>query len=562
MLTSWSRPTGAVWWLTTAVMVVALAAGFGGPQPAAAAGLALRVGLGWDRWAVEVAGAPGAGIRPAGGAALWPVAPDQGQAPEAVVAGPGSYRLATAAPALVAAGTDSSVLARAASVTAMRTIRFFGETRAPGGALAPTVRPARLGSTWYCLLPGGGRQSGLGAAGWPNLELLWPTAPGRTTSLPTDLCALALTGEGRGLIHPVGGTVSIQSRVPGEWVRHAGRPYRGRLEILRAGSLGLLSVVNHVDMEEYLLGVVPSEMPASWPLEALKAQAVAARTYAASNLGRHARSGFDLCFDIHCQAYGGVAVEHAATSTAVRQTAGTVATYGGRLINAVYHAHAGGATDSSRVIWGAAEPYLVGTTRTYERPYHWTTTNSRREVEQVVARHVSDLPDGLFPVLELVPHTFTAGGRATRVTVEGAAATSQITANQLRNSLGTYRLRSGNFRATPVWVVALWEGISACGGLEAVLPVVTWVPGSHGTGVLVWQQPAETGEPANGLGQEAAATLGWLEPSFFVFAGEGFGHGVGMSQWGAREMAAQGFDHRAILTNFYAGVSLTGNYGR
>jgi len=561
MLKLWSCPKRVTWWLAATAIAIALVAGLAGPRAAAAAGLTLRVGLGWDRWAVEVTGAPVAGIRPAPGAALWPASPNQDPAPEAVVAGPGTYRLASAAPTVVAAGTDSSVLARSASVTAMRTVRFSGTTTAPD-APAPTVKPAKIGSTWYCRLSDGHLQSGLSAAGWPHLQLLWPTAPGRTSAFPTHLCALALTGEGRGLVHPVAGAVSVQPRVPGEWVRHAGKPYRGRLEILVAGSLGLLSVVNHVDMEDYLLGVVPSEMPASWPLEALKAQAVAARTYAASNLGRHARSGFDLCFDIHCQAYGGVAVEHAATSTAVRQTAGLVATYGGRLINAVYHAHAGGATDSSRVIWGSAEPYLVGTTRTYERPYHWTISNSRREVERVVARHVSDLPDGLFPVLELVPHTFTAGGRATRVTVEGAAATSQITANQLRNSLGTYRLRSGNFTATPVWVAAVWEATSACGGLEAVLPVVTWVPGAHGTGVLVWQQQAATGGPPNGPGQEAAATLGWLEPSFFVFAGEGFGHGVGMSQWGAREMAVQGFDYRAILTNFYAGVSLTSNYGR
>lgn len=543
------------------------------PSSASAAPLSIRIGLAWDRWAADVSGQVRDGLTLNPRNPLWPgvAAPASAAAPQ----GRGRYAVATANEAVAMVATDSRWLAGASAVTLSRS-----GSAAPAALTAPT-RPAtpqlaRLGGLWYCLatdaagLPLAPRDAArLAAAGWPTFEVSWPAPPGRSGTAAAA-CAVRLDGATAGLVYTARLPLPITAETTTAFVRHAATDYRGQLTALRAGTRNLFSVVNTVGVEDYLLGVVPSEMPASWPLEALKAQSVAARTYAIRNLGRHGGQGFDLCWDIHCQAYGGVPNEHSGTNQAVRATSGVVATYGGRLINAVYHAHSGGATDSSAVIWGAAEPYLVGTSRTYEKPYLWTATNRREDVERIVTAALAatgaQVPEGLFPVLKLTPTNYTAGGRATRVVVNGPGAQATITVSRLRSGLGTYRLREAKFGAWLVSTSWVWPQWTAAAGVTAAQPAVTWLPGARGEGVLVWQGAALGGAAAGATAASGAnlagAALGLASPGHFVFSGQGFGHGVGMSQWGAREMAVLGFRYDAILKNFYQGISLVGNYGR
>ncbi len=548
--------------LVTIVLSVSPAAGPARPAEAAPP-LAIRIGLAWDRWAAECAGQPSSGIGSAAPAWRWPAA-EKGVAavsPEGVSPARGSYLVGTAGPAVALAATDSAWLARSAQAAAARAA-VRGNTAGIAWGVGTVLR--RAGPTWYCLLdPAAGdaatvaaAAAGMTQAGWPAFTLDWPRSPGAPGPSGSGV-AIALDGGHAGMPFPTSFPALFSAAQDGSPVRHAGQPYRGALQVVRAGERGLFSVINRLDIEDYLLGVVPSEMPAAWPIEALKAQAVAARTYAVANLGKHASRGFDLCDDIHCQAYLGYNNEYASPTAAVRATAGVVATYGGRLINAVYHAHAGGATDSSAVIWGSAEPYLAGTDRTYEKPYYWTASDSRGEVERVVATAFPDgVPEGLFPLLRMTPTHFTAGHRALRVDLHGAGASAQMTSSKLRAGLGTYRLRDANFGAWAVWVAVLWPDAGAAAALEAAQQVVTWAPGARGEGVVVTYVDGDGGKaPIPG-------TLSWLDPAFFVFSGQGFGHGVGMSQWGAREMAAVGKSYREILTNFYRGITLAGNYGR
>jgi stage II sporulation protein D len=137
--------------------------------------------------------------------------------------------------------------------------------------------------------------------------------------------------------------------------------YRGRVEIL-PNRQGRLSVVNTLDLETYLRGVVPKEMGAwEFPaLEALKAQAVAARTYAFVNLGKRAKEGFDLVDTVADQVYGGRDGEQALTDRAVAETTGLIATYGGKPIQALFMANAGGATVDNTFVFGNTTPYLKG----------------------------------------------------------------------------------------------------------------------------------------------------------------------------------------------------------
>ncbi len=134
------------------------------------------------------------------------------------------------------------------------------------------------------------------------------------------------------------------------------RWYRGELIVYNIDKK--LVVINDVPIEEYLLGVVPSEMPSKWNFEAHKAQAIAARSYAIANLGKRKHSGYDLKDTPLDQAYGGASAETPQTTKAVMATKGIVLTYGGKVIPAYYHAASGGKTVSSGAVWARDLPYI------------------------------------------------------------------------------------------------------------------------------------------------------------------------------------------------------------
>src|SRR5688572_1840182 len=144
-------------------------------------------------------------------------------------------------------------------------------------------------------------------------------------------------------------------------VRFNDKPYRGRLEVF-ANTRGSLTVVNVIGLEDYVKGVVPNELsPGGYPaLEAQKAQAIAARTYALRNKGQFASSGFDILPTIRSQVYRGLSSEHPLSSRAVDETRGVVATYEGEPINALYTSTCGGRTENSENVFNDAIPYLRG----------------------------------------------------------------------------------------------------------------------------------------------------------------------------------------------------------
>ena len=138
------------------------------------------------------------------------------------------------------------------------------------------------------------------------------------------------------------------------FVSTKGRWYRGKLLIKNIN--GKLTVINDISLEDYIKGVVPSEMPSSWEIEALKAQAIAARSYALANLGKQAKYGYDLKDNTEDQAYNGAGAETDKTNRAVEETEGLVLTYDMKIISAYYSASAGGMTNTNA--WGSNVPYL------------------------------------------------------------------------------------------------------------------------------------------------------------------------------------------------------------
>jgi len=144
--------------------------------------------------------------------------------------------------------------------------------------------------------------------------------------------------------------------LPGSAPLELDRPYRGQIEVAVAAQR--LNAINALGLEQYLFGVVPREMPSEWPEEALKAQAVAARSYALNH--RVGGKGFDLYADVRSQVYGGVAGEHPRATAAIQATAGQVLLWEGKPINALFHSTSGGATADVEEVFGASVPYLVG----------------------------------------------------------------------------------------------------------------------------------------------------------------------------------------------------------
>ncbi|MGZ5311468.1 MAG: SpoIID/LytB domain-containing protein [Solirubrobacterales bacterium] len=207
--------------------------------------------------------------------------------------------------------------------------------------------------------------------------------------------------------------------------------YRGALEVLPASVPGRLNAINAVDIESYLRGVVAEESPSSWPLDALRAQAVAARSYAlTTGVGGN---GFDAYDDTRSQVYGGIAAETARTDTAVADTAGEVVQYGGKTIEAFFMSTSGGHTENNENSFGGTpEPYLRGVPDPNEAaagsPYHrWTRKFSAASMQ-------AELGD-------LVP------GRLKRIVVARTGVSPRIVTAKLVGTRGTGKVSGPTLRA-------------------------------------------------------------------------------------------------------------------
>jgi stage II sporulation protein D len=243
--------------------------------------------------------------------------------------------------------------------------------------------------------------------------------------------AIRVGGERKRLASPV--RFSPGARV----LELGGRGYRGDLVV--RSSAGTLAAINHVGLEAYLYGVVPDEVPASWPLEALKAQAVAARSYAVTSR----RGGvFDLFPDTRSQVYGGVASEEPRTNAAVDATAGRVVVHEGRVAQTFFHSSSGGRTAANQDVWGGSPiPYLVSVPDPYDflSPHH-TWGPLRYTARRLASRLGSAAPAGR--LLDAIV-TRNPSWRAASVLLAGSRGDSRISGGSFQSRLD---LRSTWFR--------------------------------------------------------------------------------------------------------------------
>ena len=258
-------------------------------------------------------------------------------------------------------------------------------------------------------------------------------------------------------------------------------------EILIKPSEKTFTVINRLELEEYLRGVVPGEMPVSWPLEALKAQAVAARTYTLKNLERRKVLGYDLKASVEDQMYKGLKAEDSRTNKAIKLTEGEyLKDKQGLVVNAYYSSHAGKFTASPEDGWGLSPKHYLIPVKEAGSQYPWQKVFSTYSLSQ----KLKDLGIGNIKAVTVVE--YSPEGRARRVLVSASVSHRLLTGEEFRHQLG---LKSTMFSLA-------------------------------------------------------------LSPSRLVVNGYGFGHGIGMSQHGAKHLAQQGKTYKEILARYYSEASL------
>ena len=272
--------------------------------------------------------------------------------------------------------------------------------------------------------------------------------------------------------------------------------YRGAI-LIRFKNPGRINVINVLGIEYYLCGVMKPEISPSWPRDALKAQAVVSRTYTLRNLGKFSKEGFDLSSTPDCQVYAGIAGESQETNWAVRATRGEVVTYRGKLIKSFFHSNSGGFTEDVSQVWGmkgSPPSYLKGRASPYcKNSPHYQWKYQVSKTDIETALQKKGYK--IRGIKKIRVSSYNRSGRAVMIHIYNQKSTIKMRANRFRIITGASKIRSTLFKIKD-------------------------------------------------RGQD------------IEFSGRGWGHGVGMSQWGAKEMAKRGHNYKDIIKFYFPGTKV------
>jgi len=285
----------------------------------------------------------------------------------------------------------------------------------------------------------------------------------------------------------------VRFRSSSGFIQVNGRSYRGWVEIRKKRN-GMLMVINDLDIEDYLRGVLASEIPPGWKYEALKAQAVAARTYALYQKKTAGRRPYDIVATVNSQVYAGSEAERPREARAVEDTKGLVIVYRGEIIPAFFHSSCGGQTENAATLWGIDAPYLKGVDCECQQISQYGLWEKRISTTQII-KALRKQGFAINDILGMSIRGITPAGRVKEVAIRSSRGEFLIPAESLRAAIGNTLVPSVFFE------------------LE-------------------------------------------LDGNEAVFSGRGSGHGVGLCQWGAEEMAERGYDFKAILSHYYPGTNI------
>ena len=389
----------------------------------------------------------------------------------------------TVTTAKTASSVDNTEATETKAATKATTRRTITRTKAKNTAAGPSVEVGLLSSSEVTLT---------GLADFrveSDGKVIATYKSGSKLSIKKSRNNLVVNGK------KAGAKVSFKAGSTGAAFSAKGNRYRGDMKAI-ASSSGV-TLVNEVSMEDYLKGVVPCEIVSSWKSDAIKAQAVAARTYAMFHKDGYRSAGYDVTDDTRSQVYRGASAETEATNRAVVATAGEVVTYNGKPIDAVFHASGGGYTENCENVWGTVVPYLKGV---QEEKYaeQWTETG---------------------------------------------------TLTSFANLAGVGKLK--NIKLTKLRIGEAHK--SKDRGVSGRVKTIT-VVGSKGTKTLT----GDTLQSAFGLNSTLFDIS--IKGKNIIFTGYGYGHGLGLSQWGAQAMAEKHGDgkdyYKQILTHYFSGTKV------
>ena len=347
--------------------------------------------------------------------------------------------------------------------------------------------------------------------------------------------------------------------------------YRGNIEIDFDKDHKKLNVVNIIGIEEYLYGVLKKEISPRWPAEALKTQAIAARTFAIFNMNKYIDEGYNICASTNSQAYGGVNHEDPLTNKAVDETRGVIMTYKGKPINAVYHSDSGGYTEDSENVWGSFLPYLRSVESKFEEkvspPHHtWSYSISEKDLTEKLQKQGYEVNS----VVSIEAVNKSEAGRISElVFITDNNEVINMKANNFRSLIGADLIRSTLFS-----IKLIGKEINITKDTEDKKEIEDKEEQRESTKEILEQKKDWTIKELLELmkknkeerEKEKEAEVPKVEivksntPLTFIFSGSGNGHGVGMSQWGAYGMALQGSGYQDILKYYYQGINITKKY--
>ena len=360
-----------------------------------------------------------------------------------------------------------------------------------------------------------------------------------------------------------------------------GKEYRGTiaLKITESGAIA----VNHVGIEDYLRGVVGSEIGGAAPEESQKAQAVMARTYAYGNRNRHGSDGADVCNTTHCQVYSGIKAEREAVDKAVKSTRGIIATYNGSPVSTLYHATCGGMTsDNDKVFGGAPQPYLRRVVCNFcekGTKYRWTEELSIPALQKALAKENVTLND-VYGIEIDAPSKLDRVTNMVFTTRKGVQKIKGTTVRRIFNLPSTCFILADNAitlgnsaGGVPAVITKQVPGVSIVsfdenqdapkqmllycksGLRRSIMPEGGWKCITYSpTGKTVVESASNSANSQKSVPEKKKlSNTPILKVKIF---GRGFGHQVGMCQSGAVELGKRGWNYRQILAHYYKEIAL------
>lgn len=352
-----------------------------------------------------------------------------------------------------------------------------------------------------------------------------------------------------------GNRVSLRAGNPKMPLSINKKTYRGAITASLDNDRRRLSVLNVLPVEYYLYGVVAKEVIPLWPDEAVKAQAVAARSFAMYAINNNRNEFYDVRSNDMGQVYGGIAAEHANTNKIVDMTRGVVVTYNDNPIQAFFHSCSGGYTESAVNVWGNDVPYLQPVVD-YDKDspnYSWNKTFTRDDIQKALEQ--SGYKVGILEGIRLsarkkAPAGWSSdrgtSGRVKKITIKGKTGSVTLEGNKLRSILNL-----------PSTLFDITVGLNR--------PDYIDVPILNSYGMPVGEKKINIKQDKRSRNAGTMGDYHYLsnvKDEKIYFVGNGWGHGLGMSQWGARGMsmlpeARKKKDYyKTILKHYYKGTNI------